>query len=193
MQPTEEGSDTSGVIINAGSTERAAFIGGRIRVVMPSLACLEIDDEQPEVLMDLAEACIKDDDPASAQFHLERVARMLPDQPDILHNLGVCHFMQNNWQEGIDYCQKALELNEKYLPALHKLAIAYISNSEWALAREMIKRGLAVEPENEKFQYLSRRLRTMRINSIVSGALWPVKTVGQRIGSVFGLKTTTTP
>jgi len=149
------------------------------------VASLEIDDEQPELLSELAEVCVRDDDPRAAQQYLEELSRMTPYQPEVLHNLAVCHFMQNDWKEGIRYCKEALSVDARYLPAMHKLAIAHMTNENWAEAKWAIEEGLRIEPENEQFVKLSRQLRANHISNIVSHALKPVKSVGRQITRLF--------
>lgn len=100
--------------------------------------------------------------------------------PGPYHNLGVCFFLEGDQTRGIEYCQKALERNEDYVLAMHKLILAWLEMGQWGKARTMIRRALRVEPDNLAIRDIQARLWRYRLAALARRLLAPLQRLGFR-------------
>ncbi len=100
--------------------------------------------------------------PRLAATYFERLLTLEPEAHGARHNLAVCYFAQDRLEEGCRECTKILEKDERHVPAMQKLALAYGRLGRLTEARAMASRALACEPESTELQRLVRRLKWYR-------------------------------
>ena len=60
----------------------------------------------------------------------------------------VCRFLVDEFDGGIEMCEKARQIEPDNIMVLHKLALAYLHTGRWRQARDMARLGLRIEPEH---------------------------------------------
>ena len=100
--------------------------------------------------------------PRLAATYFERLLTLEPEAHGARHNLAVCYFAQDRLEEGCRECMKILEKDERHVPAMQKLALAYTRLGRLKEARTLGRQALACEPENRELQRLVRRLTWYR-------------------------------
>jgi putative PEP-CTERM system TPR-repeat lipoprotein len=108
---------------------------GRPAQVAPLFVSLDESQRQsPQVLQLLAMAQLSDRDPAAAQFTLEQLLEATPDNAAVHHLLAMSAVDSGDLERGRQELQRALELDENFLPsriALARLALATGSMDEF--------------------------------------------------------------
>ena len=125
------------------------------------------DQENESALLLLGICLLHLGKPAEADDAFNRMLVLNADSPSAHHNLAVCSFLQDDYERGLEHCLRAIELQPDYALAIQKATIACIQLGRWSQARQMIARGLALDPEDQALQQVSRRLWRFRCRHIL--------------------------
>lgn len=123
-------------------------------------------DQEPNdlaALMAAGNCALEIGDPDSAEAYFSRLIELDGRLPGAYHNLGVCHFLRSEYEQGIQQCEAAIELKADYGLARQKLVLANIQLGRWAEARRVLDESLALDPENSAYNQLRSRLRHRRL------------------------------
>jgi protein O-GlcNAc transferase len=116
-----------------------------------------------------------------AEAIFRRVIAMEEESPDAHHNLGVCCFLQGDYETGLHHELRAVELNPEDVLAMHKAVLAMIHLGRWSEARGMIDRVLLVDPEDTALRQLRDRLWRLHIRAVLAGFVRRVQTLVARL------------
>ncbi len=100
--------------------------------------------------------------PDEAQQWFENLVAIDDCLPGAFHNLGVCHFLRNEYELGIERCWMALALKDDYHLARHKLVLAHMHLGRWREARRLLDESLAIHPDHAAMKELKRRWQVLR-------------------------------
>lgn len=132
-------------------------------------ACLDAEltlrPADPATLMAAGNCSLELGRANEAQGYFEKLIAIDDCLPGAYHNLGVCHFLRNEYEEGIRKCQMALELKDDYALARHKLVLAHMHLGRWAQARRLLEESLAITPDEPALQELKRTWTTRRLTA----------------------------
>src|SRR5690606_31555600 len=78
--------------------------------------------EEPRVLLELANLLLDTADPRAAVACLKRLVQLQPDNTAAWQNLAVAPFAREHFEEGIEACHQALQIDPNNLPTLFNLA-----------------------------------------------------------------------
>jgi len=106
--------------------------------------------------------------PEEAARHLEHMLALEPAMAGAHHNLAVCRFLENDFEGGVQHCLDALALEPDNAMVMHKLALAYMHLGRWGQAREMVKRGLAADPDHPGLNALPKRFWWARLRRLAT-------------------------
>jgi tetratricopeptide (TPR) repeat protein len=99
-------------------------------------------------LLDQGEALIHAGQLVQAQEFFEKALLRFPGNPDLLFNLGMALFLQQDWPKAIENYKKSLLAKPNQVNPLYYMAQAYYRNSDLRLARETMARAAALAPDN---------------------------------------------
>jgi Flp pilus assembly protein TadD len=136
---------------------------------------LERDPDDVQALMAMGNCLLEAGRATAAGYCFRRVINLQPDAPGPHHNLAVCLFINERFEEGIAHCERALELRPDYVMAMHKLALACLHTGQTERAGRILARACEQEPENPAITQLLRRLRWYRIAGYLHARLRPVR------------------
>lgn len=105
--------------------------------------------------------------PAEAADAFTRALAIDEGSPATHHNLAVCRFLAGDHAQGLEHCLHAIELKPDYGLAITKAAVACIELGRWAQARELIARGLELDPDDQALRQLSKRIWRYRCRHIL--------------------------
>ena len=92
-------------------------------------------------LVNLSVAYINNNEPARATPYLEQALKLVPNSAIVFNNLGVVNIMTRNFQQAIDFCSKALVVDNNFELAKNNL--------KWAM-NEITKTKTMVEAMEKK-------------------------------------------
>ena len=137
---------------------------GNLYVALRHLSlAVEDDPDDPMAQMAMGNCLLQLGRPSEAAEHYKRMIDLDGDMAGPHHNLGICCFLQHDFEGGICHCQEALRIDPQNVPVLHKLALAYLHLGRWREAAEMRERGLAIDPDHEGLNSLPRRFWRARV------------------------------
>ena len=113
---------------------------------------------EPRLLQDIGRVLMDAHLTTYAHGVLGRLAKLCPDDAVVRHNLAVTCFRLRRLDEGIRQCRAALRLRPKYPLALYNLAMAHMKLGQLDRARCCVDRAMQIDPSNESFAVLARRL-----------------------------------
>jgi tetratricopeptide (TPR) repeat protein len=90
-----------------------------------------------------------------------------PENVNAWINLAVASFMRARYEDGIDACRRALEVDHANLLAMYNLALAHEHLGRFDDAMHWVRRGLKREPNDTSFQKLEFRLRVLKLRASV--------------------------
>lgn len=122
------------------------------------LAELKSCNDDPVMLQELGQLLIDARHTNRANYVLQRLVKIAPQDPHAHHNLAVSYFMLDQLDDGIRHCRKAIKLRPEYSLALYNLALAHLQRGQLPRARRYAARALAIAPRDSQIQRLSRRL-----------------------------------
>lgn len=125
-------------------------------------SALEQEPSDRDALMAAGNCALELGDPNEAQERFERLLAIDDCLPGAYHNLAVCHFLRDNYEEGIVQCQRALELKDDYALARHKLVLANIHLGRWSQARQVLDESLETHPTDLGLLALRKRWNRRR-------------------------------
>ncbi len=127
---------------------------------------LDDDPEDCIALMSMGNCLLELLRPSEAAELFERAIQIEPTMVGAHHNLAVCRFLDNQFEQGIQHCLDALEIDPRHAMVLHKLALAYLHLGRWADARAMIARGLRSDPYHSGLKSVSKRFWMARLRHL---------------------------
>jgi tetratricopeptide (TPR) repeat protein len=77
-------------------------------------------------------------------------------------NTALCHFKLKNWLECINACILALQLDEKNIKVLYRLACCHMELQEYEKATEYLDRALSLQPDNADCKKAKQRIVEMK-------------------------------
>ena len=153
--------DIMGLALQYGS---ALLRLGRLKDARRKLQqAVEDDPTSVNALMLLGNCLLRLQKPEAATERFRGVLAADASQPAAHHNLGVCCFLLGRHEEGIEHCRRAIELRPDYRMAILKTALAYQKIGRFAESQSMLAHGMKVDPENELFRQMARRMWRVRI------------------------------
>ena len=81
---------------------------------------------------------------------LQEVVKLNPEDKVSWNRLGIWYFRKNELDEAREHFERALEVDEEYVPALNNLAGVYYNRADFDKAIEICERILAVNPRATK-------------------------------------------
>ncbi len=148
---------------------------GNLYVALRHLSLAVEDDPDDQMAqMALGNCLLQLGRPAEASQHFNRVIELDSELAGPYHNLGICCFLQNDFEEGIRNCLEALRVDPTNVPVLHKLTLAYLHLGRYREAAEMRDRGLAADPEHEGLKSIPRRFWLVRVRRTLH-RMWPAR------------------
>jgi tetratricopeptide (TPR) repeat protein len=106
-------------------------------------------------------------DPDEAQRFFEQLIGRDSGLPGAYHNLGVCHFLRAEYDEGIRRCEEAVALKQDYALARRKLVLAHMHLGHWQRARRVLEESLALDPGDPALRRIRQRWTYRRIVAAV--------------------------
>jgi tetratricopeptide (TPR) repeat protein/peroxiredoxin len=73
--------------------------------------------------------------------------------PNCWNNLGILAAREGNFDQAIQYFQKALQIDPEHSIALENLGSAYRQKKDWPQAKDALERALALNPEDPEANY----------------------------------------
>ncbi|MBX3365328.1 MAG: tetratricopeptide repeat protein [Phycisphaeraceae bacterium] len=105
-----------------------------------------------------------------------QLATRRPTEARYSHLRSVALLEAGKIDEGISAARCALAIAPRLIPAMHNLALAYLSRGQWLRARYWVRQGLAVDREDAPL----RRLRTrLRLRAVADLTRWTLR-LGRR-------------
>ncbi len=111
-----------------------------------------------DLLHELGELLLEAHEVRRANEVLARLVELTPSDALAQHNLAVSYFMMDRLDDGIAHCRKALKIQPDYALALYNLAVAHMIKGDRARARRYAQRAMMLDPENDNFRQLIRKL-----------------------------------
>ncbi|HNX26741.1 MAG TPA: tetratricopeptide repeat protein [Phycisphaerae bacterium] len=119
---------------------------------------LDLNDDNPQLLQEIGELLIEGKMVELAYHAFARLAALLPNDANALHNLAVCCFMLNRMEEGIVHCRKSIRICGWYILAIYNLALAYkcLGRNKRALALTI--KAFRLSPKDPNVIMLRKRM-----------------------------------
>ncbi len=114
-------------------------------------AVLAAKPNDPLAMSYLAEALIdksSNPDIQQALDYAEKAVQALPDNEDVLRNLGYVHEMIRQYDTALDYYQRALNIAPNLPHVLISISRIYLSEGQYGQAAELLQRVIEVDPQN---------------------------------------------
>jgi Flp pilus assembly protein TadD len=106
------------------------FVFGLISIVFLFTACEDRDVRLQRFLLQGNQA-MSEQEYVGARFYFEEAVKLEPCFTDALNNLGTLSAKQNHFSEAVEYFNKAIVCNSKFLPAYFNRANAYYDGKEY--------------------------------------------------------------
>ena len=126
-------------------------------------AALDIHPADTDALMAAGNCALELSRTDEARERFEELIAIDDCLPGAYHNLGVCHFLQDNYEEGMKQCELALELKGDYGMARQKLVLANVHLGRWAEAKRLLTESLNVIPGDPALLELRRTWKYRRL------------------------------
>jgi tetratricopeptide (TPR) repeat protein len=110
-------------------------------------------------LDDLGQTLLDAQMPAEARDVLLALADRKPDSVEALHGISVAHFQLGERDKGVEFARRVLDHDEKFVPAMHNLAVAAAQSRRWTEAAAWIRRALKIDPEDASLRRLRIKIR----------------------------------
>ena len=94
---------------------------------------------------------------------LKRLVALCPTDSEVWQNLGVVECWRGQHLAGVVASRRALKLNPANLAAANNLVLAYLELREFDKAADIVRDGLAVDPQSRLMRRLRLRLRVMQV------------------------------
>jgi serine/threonine protein kinase/tetratricopeptide (TPR) repeat protein len=108
----------------------------------------ELQPELPEAYLALGYYyyhCHRDYDRALEAF--DAAGRRLPNEDEVLQHIGLIRRRQGNWDEGLDYLKRSLELSPRDPRLYFEVGISYLWERSYEEAEEYFDRLIALAPD----------------------------------------------
>lgn len=119
---------------------------------------LMLRPDSPQVLLDLSNMLLDVGETRLAVACLRRLIGSEPDNIKAWQNLGVAECLRGRFDQGINACIRALEIDPHNLSVRHNLALAYMDQGELAYAWEEITSALKLAPGDRLIRRLWFRI-----------------------------------
>jgi tetratricopeptide (TPR) repeat protein len=110
-----------------------------------------------------------------------RVLALEEECPEAHHNLGVCYFLKNEYDAGLEHMLRAVELNPEDPVAMHKAVLVLMHVRRWTEARSMIDRALELDSNDAALRELKAHFWRYRLRSMVRRATTALRTLATRV------------
>ncbi len=128
---------------------------GRIDPAITNLkACLQQDNNYYPAVVNLGEAYLEKNDPASARPHLDRALAIRPEAPEALVDIGYIHDSQGDWKTAITYYNRAIRSDPMKPEAYIDLGYDYNEHRLFPLAEAAYIKGLSVAQDEGRLHFL---------------------------------------
>jgi len=128
---------------------------GRIDPAIAHLkACLAVDNNFYPAVVNLGEAYLEKNDPATARPHLERALAIHPEGPEALVDIGYIHDSQGDWKTAIGYYNRAIRSDPLKPEAYVDLGFDYSEHRLYPLAEAAYIKGLSVSQDDGRLHFL---------------------------------------
>ena len=128
---------------------------GRIDPAITHLkACLAVDANYYFAVVNLGEAYLEKNDPATARPYLDRALTLRPEGTEALVNIGYIYDLQSDWKTAITYYNRAIRSDPMRPEAYIDLGYDYNEHRLFPLAEAAYIKGLAVSAENGRLHYM---------------------------------------
>jgi tetratricopeptide (TPR) repeat protein len=128
---------------------------GRVDAAITHLkACLAVDNNYYQAVVNLGEAYLEKNDPAAARPHLDRALSIRPEGPEALVNIGTIHDAQGDWKTAIGYYNRAIRSDPMQPEAYIDLGYDYSEHRLFPLAEAAYIKGLSVSQDDGRLHFL---------------------------------------
>lgn len=107
--------------------------------------------------------------PETAREVLGALVRQRPDHVPALHHLAVACFTLGDRAAGIEMCKRVLKVDQRFVPAMHNMAVAYVYDRQWRRARYWVSQAIRVDPDDSSLKRLRVKLA---IHAIAELGAW---------------------
>ena len=77
---------------------------------------------------------------------LQRAAKLLPQDAEVLSNLGFCLFTAGEMERAIEYLERALVIAPQFFPAMGNLGLCYLSQARPNQAAALFQKAVTIQP-----------------------------------------------
>jgi tetratricopeptide (TPR) repeat protein len=117
-------------------------------------ACLAVDNNYYQAVVNLGEAYLEKHDVATARPHLDRALAIRPEGPEALVNIGTIHDAQGDWKTAITYYNRAIRSDPMKPEAYIDLGYDYSEHRLFPLAEAAYIKGLSVSQDDGRLHFL---------------------------------------
>jgi tetratricopeptide (TPR) repeat protein len=118
---------------------------------------LKDDPDSAEALYGLGSAYLQQQKTSQARECFQKSVQLHASYPGTLpnswNNLGILAAREGNYDQAIDYFERALKIDPEHSIALQNLGSAYRQKKDWTLAKSALQRALAVNPDDPEANY----------------------------------------
>jgi len=115
------------------------------------------DPDNAEALYGLGSACLEQQKTKEARECFQRVLQLHANYPGTLpnswNNLGILAAREGNYDQAIQYFQRALQIDPEHSIALQNLGSAYLQKKDWPQAKRALERALELNPDDAEANY----------------------------------------
>ncbi|MFT4635890.1 MAG: Tfp pilus assembly protein PilF [Arenicella sp.] len=112
--------------------------------------CLSVDQNQPEVLNNLANLLKSQDQLSEAEKHYLQALSLQPNYLDAQRNLAICYQAKSDYAAAIDAYRKTIDLSPNDVSAISGNADCLRLIGESVAAQQGYQKALAIDPSNFK-------------------------------------------
>jgi tetratricopeptide (TPR) repeat protein len=109
---------------------------------------LDINPDATEVLTSIVRNFVRLDNEAGATSYIQNFLQSNPDSAHALSLLGETQARAGQWDAALQSNSKALDANDKWLPAYRNLVGIHLRNKDYDAANAALQRGLSAVPGN---------------------------------------------
>ncbi|HEY0393255.1 MAG TPA: tetratricopeptide repeat protein [Candidatus Elarobacter sp.] len=128
---------------------------GRIDPAIAHLkTCLNVDANFYPAVVNLGEAYLEKNDPATARPYLDRALQIRPEGTEALVDIGYIYDMHGDWKTAVTYYNRAIRSDPLRPEAYIDLGYDYNEHRLFPLAEAAYIKGLAVSQDDGRLHYM---------------------------------------